>query len=637
MSDTPRSPSHPRWTAHSLPPDSSASAHAPPVEDPPPPDRPSSPRIHVLPGEARGDRSGTVLADQFDLLKKIGSGGMGDVYEARFRPDRRRYALKLLTGAPARDPLLIARFEHEYRALSQVRHPAIVRVFYFGVLPTGERFYTMQLLRGATLEEHLRRRGPLAPARVVAIALQLCQALARLHARGVLHRDLKPANIFLLRDSRRPDAPRDRIKLLDLGIAKLTAAFYASDANTTPPEDRLRTRAGVVLGTPGYIAPELLHGDRDPHPRHDIFALGVTLFKVATGTSPYAHPHAAAVGDPPRPAPNLPSSLEQLLHTALAADPIARYQSIAELQDDLDLIHTELTAIAHTGETSPKRPSNPSTPRPHSSPKRLAPPPIEATHEPAAPQPTDHPARSRDASSTSTLKSISQGLTRSIPWLVAAALALGWLADARLLNIQPRDLIARTHAHASSLARAANIALPTNHTPTSLAPAIASETIRDTTGSPHASPTTSAAQHDPATSTTSEPPSTSQPELTSLTATSPTPNNRPEHTTTGEPSPRRSQDATSPAAPSPSPPASLKRADILRALADRRAALDLCLPGDGPIDLHLVIAADGHLRRATLTPSGSTIAQQCIAEALQDLRLPAAGAPSTHTLRLRDR
>ncbi|HRI09256.1 MAG TPA: hypothetical protein PKW35_15650, partial [Nannocystaceae bacterium] len=127
MSDTPRSPSPPRWTAHDPPSDSSASAHALPVGDPPPPGgRHSSPRIHIVSGEARGDRSGTLLADQFDLLKKIGSGGMGDVYEARFRPDRRRYALKLLTGAPARDPVVIARFEHEYRALSQVRHPAIV-------------------------------------------------------------------------------------------------------------------------------------------------------------------------------------------------------------------------------------------------------------------------------------------------------------------------------------------------------------------------------------------------------------------------------------------------------------------------------------------------------------------------------
>ena len=592
MSDTPRSPSHPRWTAHSLPPDSSASAHAPPVEDPPP-DRPSSPRIHVLPGEARGDRSGTVLADQFDLLKKIGSGGMGDVYEARFRPDRRRYALKLLTGAPARDPVVIARFEHEYRALSQVRHPAIVRVFYFGVLPTGERFYTMQLLRGATLEEHLRRRGSLAPSRVVAIALQLCEALARLHARGVLHRDLKPANIFLLRNPRRPDTPRDRIKLLDLGIAKLTAAFYASDANTTPPEDRLRTRAGVVLGTPGYIAPELLHGERDPHPRQDVFALGVTLYKLATGASPYAHPHAAAVGDPPRPAPNLPRPLEQLLHTALAADPSARDQSIAELQDDLELIHAELTAIAGTSEAPPRRPSDPATPRPRSSANRLDPLPLQTTREPAAPQPANPPARSREVASSSTTKSI----TRRLPWLVAAALALGWFASAHLLDTQPRALIARTHHLSSALIDAARIAL-----------------ARD---SPN--------QHDIDTSIN--------------TPDAPNENQTTDTDTGGRVSDGRGATtiASAPTSPAPSPSRRLTRADILRALADRRATLDLCLPGDGPIDLRLVLAADGQLVRATLIPAGSTIAQQCIAEALADLRLPATGARSTHTIRLRER
>ena len=510
----------------------------------------------------------------------------------------------------------------------------------------------MQRLRGATLEEHLRRRGPLAPARVVAIALQLCDALARLHARGVLHRDLKPANIFLLRDTKRPDAPRDRIKLLDLGIAKLTAAFYTADANTTPPEDRLRTRAGVVLGTPGYIAPELLHGERDPHPRQDIFALGVTLFKIATGAAPFAHPHAAAVGDPPRSAPNLPSALEQLLHTALAADPTARYQSIAELKDDLELVHAELTAIAGTRETSPRPPSNPTTPpRPRSSADashggstkpawwihHLAPPPLDSTGDPEL-RPADRPAPSPDVAASPTSTKPSTGGVRWLPWLVAGALALGWFASAQR-SPTPDGLIAHAQDLSSTIIGAARIALapdsPAKHDV---------ETGIDTPESLTEGGTNSAATG-PATSGTGtggrvdgDRGATTIPSAPASAATSRSADSK--LAADGEAAVDEAAALATwtsrPAEPTPAAPSRLTRADIRRALADRRAELDLCLPGDGPIDLRLVIAADGRLLRATTLPAGSTIARQCITEALVDLRLPAAGAPSTHTIRLRE-
>ncbi|HRI10571.1 MAG TPA: hypothetical protein PKW35_22275, partial [Nannocystaceae bacterium] len=428
----------------------------------------------------------------------------------------------------------------------------------------------------------------------------------------------------------------DRIKLLDLGIAKLTAAFYTSDANATPPENRLRTRAGVILGTPGYIAPELLHGDRDPQPRHDVFALGVTLYKLATGASPYAHPHAAAVGDPPRPAPNLPRALAQILHRAVAADPSRRYPSMAELQDDLELLHEELAAVANTGETSPRRPSNPSTPRLRlgaDAPRDPSPPAELSAHTGASLS-----ARSRASSASPTSTPRAAHLRRSLPWLVAAVLALGWLADARLLDTQPGDLITGTQAHAATILRAAEIALPTIQPSTALAPEAGhAETTTDSPDA-HASATGfSTTQTDPAASAPlplrSEPraPATLAPPAAvdsefAPPRTTPAAANRPGRAATSDPTR---------AGPPPRP--ARTRTDLLRAVTDRRAALDLCLPGDGLIDLRLAIAADGHLLRATTIPAGSTIAQECVAEALADLRLPAAGAPSTHTIHLRER
>ena len=140
----------------------------------------------------------------------------------------------------------------------------------------------MELLRGASLEE-VCRRGPLGADEVLEIGIELCEALEALHAEGVIHRDLKPANVIVLAE---PEAGR-RVKLLDLGVAKLMPAFYAEGEAVTPPEGRIQTQAGMPLGTPGYMAPEQARGEVDRQgPATDVHALGGLLYEILEGRPP---------------------------------------------------------------------------------------------------------------------------------------------------------------------------------------------------------------------------------------------------------------------------------------------------------------------------------------------------------------
>ncbi|WP_434041106.1 MULTISPECIES: protein kinase domain-containing protein [Sorangium] len=226
-----------------------------------------------------------LVGGRFELERIAGSGGMGDVYRARDRQDSALVALKLLRSSDAQ---LVARFQREARLLAELRHPAIARHVAHGVSEQGQHYLAMEWLEGEDLAARLAR-GPLDVDEGLALVHRVAEALAVVHARGVIHRDLKPANLFL------QGGRLDQVKILDFGIARDTAATGGL------------TEPGEALGTPAYMAPEQVRGELDIDARADVYALGCLLFECLTGQPAFWAEHAFAVlvkvlfEDAPRP------------------------------------------------------------------------------------------------------------------------------------------------------------------------------------------------------------------------------------------------------------------------------------------------------------------------------------------------
>jgi len=208
---------------------------------------------------------GSVVAGQYRLQKRLGSGGIGTIWEATRATDGALVAIKLLRAAVAHDSVVADRLRREAAALGLAWHPNVVEILDEGQLPDGTSFLVMERLRGESLESILARERMLSRERLLPIALQICDALSAVHAAGVVHRDLKPSNVFL--------AQGDRVKLLDFGVARVEWA-----------EPRL-TLAGVPLGTPGYMSPEQEAG-QEIDGRSDLYSLGALLYRCLTGTEP---------------------------------------------------------------------------------------------------------------------------------------------------------------------------------------------------------------------------------------------------------------------------------------------------------------------------------------------------------------
>jgi serine/threonine protein kinase len=221
---------------------------------------------------------GAIVGARYRLGQRLGEGGMGEVWAATHTVTRRSVALKFLKRSLSGRSDLRARFLRESRAASLVRHPCVVEVFDVFELDDGMPVMVMELLIGETLGDKLAREGVLPVAETVGLVLSAVEAVEAAHARGIVHRDLKPDNIFLER--RRSDAGSVSVKVLDFGIAKLTAT--EGDAQETGS----LTRTGSVLGTPWYMAPEQLWGDENIDARADIWALGVILYQCLAGRRP---------------------------------------------------------------------------------------------------------------------------------------------------------------------------------------------------------------------------------------------------------------------------------------------------------------------------------------------------------------
>jgi len=278
----------------------------------------------------------------FRVLGLVGRGGMGAVVRAEDPTLRREVAIKLMHPALAAHPAARDRFIREARAAAAVRHDHVVPIYHVGE-DAGTPYLVMPLLAGESLEERLAR-GPLPPAEVTRVGREAALGLAAAHAKGMIHRDVKPANLWL-------ETSEGRVKVLDFGLAR------AADAS-----DHL-TAAGVVLGTPAYMAPEQADG-REVDARADLFSLGAVLYRCATGTPAFdgnsitAILRSAAEHHPPPPHeanPTIPVPLSALIMRLLAKRPAERPVSATAVADELASTSTAATSTAGVAPTRRNR------------------------------------------------------------------------------------------------------------------------------------------------------------------------------------------------------------------------------------------------------------------------------------------
>ncbi|MEC7518670.1 MAG: protein kinase [Myxococcota bacterium] len=267
---------------------------------------------------------GAVLGGRYRVLRVIGSGGMGAVYEAEHELIGRRVAVKLLHPELAARREVLQRFRNEARAAGAIGHPGIVRALDIGRTEGGAPFLVLELLDGRDLETELAARGPLPVAEAIDVAVAIADAVAAAHALEIVHRDLKPANVFLT------DA--GEVKVLDFGISKVRGALQTS------PD----TRSGVLLGTPAYMAPEQLGDGAAADARSDVYALGAILYRCLTGRLPHTASNLPALlaailegSVAPIERPDVKPALDLLVRRALDPDPDARPQTMGELRDAL--------------------------------------------------------------------------------------------------------------------------------------------------------------------------------------------------------------------------------------------------------------------------------------------------------------
>jgi serine/threonine-protein kinase len=265
--------------------------------------------VELAPGTAVGE---------YQIIGKLGEGGMGQVYSATHPLIGKKAAVKVISPELCTDPEAVERFVQEARAANQIGHPNICDAFSFGTLPDGRCYFVMEWLQGESLGDRLRR-GRMPLGEIYDLLEQVCRALEAAHEKGIIHRDLKPDNIFLSRV--RDEKPI--VKLLDFGLAKLTDDGEVQ-ANLT--------RSGVVMGTPLYLSPEQARG-RNVGPATDLYALGVVTYEMVLGRAPFVGESAMDIismhlhQPPPAPRtiwPDVPATIEWLLIEMLDKDPAQR-------------------------------------------------------------------------------------------------------------------------------------------------------------------------------------------------------------------------------------------------------------------------------------------------------------------------
>lgn len=273
----------------------------------------------------------------YRILKKLGEGGMGEVFQAQDTRLGRSVALKILPAEMAADPKRLRRFAHEAKAASTLSHPNVAHIYEIGE-SDGVNFIAMECVEGQTLEAKIGER-PLPQQEVIGIGIQIADTLEEAHAKGIVHRDLKPSNIMVTK--------RGQVKVLDFGLARITPA--EEDGAFSELSTQARTETGAVVGTVHYMSPEQAMA-RKIDSRTDLFSLGVVLYEMATARRPFQGPNASVTIDQILHAQpesvmrfnySCSADLERIIQKCLRKNPEERYQSAQDLLTDLRVLDRE--------------------------------------------------------------------------------------------------------------------------------------------------------------------------------------------------------------------------------------------------------------------------------------------------------
>jgi serine/threonine-protein kinase len=372
-----------------------------------------------------GDRSGEVLGGRYALVRRIGTGGMGAVYEAIQSDLGRRVAVKVLHSHLSLEPTLLERFRREALAAAALGHPNIVSVSDLQSPAEGPPFLVMELLTGPSLKQAIVHGGRLEPHRVAYIAAQVLSALGAAHAERVVHRDVKPDNIILIDTT----AMRDFVKVLDFGVAKLQRENVEG-----------LTVAGAILGTLSYMAPEQARGE-ELDGRADVYSVGACMYHALAGKKPFerkskAELYAAVILEPPPSLeferPDVDPKLIAIIEHALQKKPADRFKTAEEMVREL--VAWQSAQGAHPSLPPPGAPRSPSltpvTPSSHT--------PVETPRASKAPSLSSKSSRSgktrRELTSEPEPKTLAaprtkRRMTLAIAWIVVVSIMVGVLIE----------------------------------------------------------------------------------------------------------------------------------------------------------------------------------------------------------------
>lgn len=264
----------------------------------------------------------TALESRYQILKELGRGGMGIVFQAYDKQLKEHVAIKVLSPLLSHDSEALERMKREVSAARRITHSNIIRIFDLSEI-NGLQYVSMEYFQGTSLKDYIKKHGSLSFMQAYQIACQICDGLQEAHRQGIIHRDLKSQNIIINEAA--------QLKIIDFGLAR-----------TTHMEGM--TATGLIMGTPEYMAPEQVAGKRVDE-RADIYALGIILYEIFTGSVPFTGDSAIAVGfkqmkdDPPLPHeknPQIPLDVEKVILKALQKDPINRYRTVSDLKEELE-------------------------------------------------------------------------------------------------------------------------------------------------------------------------------------------------------------------------------------------------------------------------------------------------------------
>ncbi len=300
------------------------------------------------------DLSGALLADRYRVVREIGRGSVGVVYEARHTFTGRRVALKVLKDQHAGDGVIQTRFLREAESMVAVEDPHVVDVLDMGRTAEHGLFLVFEYLDGVGLNALIQRESALPVERAAHIGTQLAAVMGKAHAQGIVHRDLKPANVVLIPR----DGDPDYVKVIDFGIARVNAPVSFAEPDDESNDALTMTRQ--IMGTPMYMPPEQFRSSRHVDARADVYAMGVILYKMLTGVAPFeatgrvelfAKVLSGTVRPPIERRPEIPRELSDVVMRAMSRDPEARFKNGTELAEAL-VVFTARRPLAETTATT---------------------------------------------------------------------------------------------------------------------------------------------------------------------------------------------------------------------------------------------------------------------------------------------